>query len=646
MKSRKIKRLSPLKIQSGPLVYRLFLILTLTQVTSSCTRENSKEKAQTNVQIVLPKNTAPAVPTSEKSLHHSVNSQSTNTWGQGSITSSSEINCYLVTASGGSDSFNHCKDRSGSEAVRFGQYAGGAVPGQTIEFDLKSGESKTFTLFGGKAVNDACRSFKSSGPDKSNLSFFRILDSKTVDLGVGDTTVRLKQPSNLSSLKEIDECQVTDMPGANTGSPSNSINLAELFGNTRDGDVTTTANTSLTGATTHTTWSAFATISPIGTFSSHAGKKVSSSHRVSGIPSPNQMDLASAITAADFETDDEVLWVVVAANGGGSPDTACGANLSRGKWGTARVTSTTTTTLTLDRNIYDPGSAPAVNSTNLSNGSTSTAGSFCRILVVRMPNYRNFTVNHSLAFNADNFTSSMSSGGVVALRIQNLNIGGAGTLSLNSTGKGFQGVIQAQGDSVAGSGIASTSANETGGAGDNVSYGSGGGNGGAGGNSTTPLTGGSAFSSCSGPCGPYRDQKAIMGAAGGGQNAASGTSGGGLVFLFIKNLTGTGNLIVSANGTDDNTGGGYASGAGGTILVMAQSITSTGAVLVSARGGDRLTVATNGGSGGGGVAEINACNNSAPFTVDVRKGYNIGGAPQQGGDGVSWTNYSMSALCP
>jgi hypothetical protein len=174
-------------------------------------------------------------------------------------------------------------------------------------------------------------------------------------------------------------------------------------------------------------------------------------------------------------------------------------------------------------------------------------------------------------------------------------------------GKGFVGsagghnVDANQGEGTAGAGSASASANGNGAGGSLAAVDINGGNGG--GHAAAGTAGSNSFSSAGGIAGSADGSTTVFGGAGSGAEtslgtvtgSSSGSNGGGIVFLFVKELVVTGAINASGaavsgeqgeSSTSRTTTGG--SGAGGSVVICCETAT-LGTGLVTASAGATLT---------------------------------------------------------
>ena len=234
-----------------------------------------------------------------------------------------------------------------------------------------------------------------------------------------------------------------------------------------------------------------------------------------------------------------------------------------------------------------------------------------------IPNGAGFEMNNSGA----------GQGGLLFMRIKHLILNNP--LSMNVSGRGFQGSPAVQGSGIHGIGLGDdTSSNGNGGAGSaSGNGGGGGGNVGAGGqNDTTLSAAGQSVFNCSGPCFPIKGHKIILGGAGGGDNTIVGGSGGGAIVLHIEQITGGAHtLTLDAQGQPGASGGG-GGGAGGVIHLTSSSVNKPVAAYANGGNGD-----SKGGGGGGGAIEIPMCaDNSTEPLANIIAASDVTGGPAGG----------------
>lgn len=291
-----------------------------------------------------------------------------------------------------------------------------------------------------------------------------------------------------------------------------------------------------------------------------------------------------------------------------------------GQYETHYISSISTATLTLDSAL-----------TNGYDGTTQD------IVVQRIPQYANVTVNNGGTITATAYSTSTHKNGIVFFRATgNVVVNSGGTITV--AGKGYPGASSARTGGITYNGTGGTGASTNGGNGSSGQGGGGGagggsdtGNGGAGaiggagggggaaagfdanggsggygtvgsggspgssnGSGTSGGNGGNVssywYSGGGGGGGTYGTANLstlFFGSGGGVGRSGSGGNGGGIVYFSASNLTVNGTL--SSNGSTGTTNGG--DGAGGSVFI--KSITQTlGSSLVTASGGG-----SSGGSG-------------------------------------------------
>lgn len=308
-----------------------------------------------------------------------------------------------------------------------------------------------------------------------------------------------------------------------------------------------------------------------------------------------------------FSPGDEVFIHVV---GYGSSGNDCGVfegqSISPGMYNFTRVLSTTSA-LKIPKGTFMDGVLGKT--TELATASLVPSANFCHIQAVKVPHFRNVTINSGgLTANVFPFTDG-TPGGVVAMRI-------SGKLVLNDnidvTGRGLPGGISTSefGGGVFGGNQSSNSTYSGGHAG----YWGGGGAGAYGQGSSAAsgtVLGGSAISGGQGWVIPR------FGSGGGysdSPNNLAGTSGGGIIFVASRFVdVGTSGVGILANGVDASGSDG-AGGGGGSVVLYSQEIksASAGSLYVEAEGGDGNGSA---GGGGGGYVKVSACNTNNLVTV-------------------------------
>lgn len=527
----------------------------------------------------------------------------------GSISASSEINCYIVAVGGPQPDLemNNCKAKNTNQVLAtFGPLEGGVPAGQSISIEVPSGPDRRIYLFGTKASTEGCIDFTINGPPQGKNSYPRLLNTVTKSLSPGEQTITMSVPASLANLPEVDQCEVFPA-GGEGGIPS-----LDLFGDGRDGDLTILSNATISFGTDGYNHGSVTLVN--SALPNPSTKKFSTQRRVTGI-STDGLTLATGntFTSDDFEPGDEIFWTVSAAYHSSGPDFACGGNLFRGSWGTAHVVSTGTSYLVLDEPISD--SPATISGTALSQNVPDNAGAnpFCRIQIARVPNFESVTIGagvstlatfQPMAYVLDSAGNGV--GGIVFFRTRSLNLNGA-AFEVNVNVKGFQSNIQSAGDGTAGK---PTSNYLYGGNASGGGYNGGGGaNSGIGGVGYTggSALGGAANSFCMGSttCLPFLDKKVFFGGAGGGNGGSPGGAGGGIATVFADEISGTGNLTLTANG-EQTSGAALGGGAGGAVHLSVRTLNvSYSQLAFSSDGGS--TTGANSAAGGGGSVEVLFC---------------------------------------
>lgn len=592
-------------------------------IFSGCTR--SEETSV--IQLRLPE----AGTASHLVLNQALSGQSEK--GLPSITEGAEVNCYLVMVSGTGKDVNSCKSKEGTQLLSFGPLRGAVPAGSELSIQLSGSGTRILHLVGARAINGACRDLFSHPMDVENLSPPRLLDSKAIVLKPGEMRVTMLRPADLTQRPELGDCQVE---GVSRGDKSDErLDREQLFGNGRDGSWNTTQEKYFDAGDAFNYFSSYVGLSGTQLSSS---KIFSKTLRASALSPNGDIDLSSAYNSSFLEVGDEILWWVAAANLNTDPDLACGAGLRRGSWGTARIQATPSNT----RISVSPSPVSSTPNNSLISVNTLTAASsFCRILITRVPSLQSIVINnnHSVDIEAEALNANFEGGGLLALRVRNLSLLGSGSLTLDADGRGFLGEASAQGRSSVGRRESGSSTQTAGGGtGATPNGGGGGANAGAGGNGSAGGQGGKPIAICTGPCLPWNSKSLFLGAAGGASDSIAGADGGGAIFLFAENISGTGELVLSADGDDGQDEG---AGAGGSILLMAGTIEPGVEIYMSARGG---IGEWDGGGGGGGFVEFKACNSSANLELSVDGGTGESGDPGAVGNALIESSYQP--LCP
>lgn len=231
----------------------------------------------------------------------------------------------------------------------------------------------------------------------------------------------------------------------------------------------------------------------------------------------------------------------------------------------------------------------------------TTINSTQRVVLQRIPQYNDFTINTGISFNVNGWNGQNQ--GIICMMVNgDLTVTG----SMVATGAGYRGTQGGYGPRRAGENIHTKpvanddhphNGNQPGGGAGSSHYGSGagGGYGTAGMNSWcdqgATVNGGSIY-------GVNTLATSFFGSSGGdGYSSSDGSYGGGIIMLFARNIEATGE--ISTNGTDGiSTGeGGAGGGAGGSILIWSSTIDNTDLNAFGGQGGAGW--GSNPGSDGG-----------------------------------------------
>ncbi|MFK7825726.1 MAG: hypothetical protein AB8G05_16355 [Oligoflexales bacterium] len=438
-----------------------------------------------------------------------------------------------------------------------------------------------------------------SGGTDDNFSTFNVKACTSNDCStacVGDATASTS-PKTIIGLvigSSYYMCveSVDDSGNSSTWSASASSIASQepIYGSGSDGDKTIT--TSITNEDT-----------------SLLGRTLAASRAVIGkgtwSGSTLELTLGSTFTSTDFTVGDEVIWTVVAT---GTSPTDCSTS-DRGTYGFADVTAIDTGNdkLSIDENLsFTP------------NDDSVTGTTFCHVILSRVPEFDNLTINSgiSLSVAAFPYASTSSGGGVLAIKVSD-TLTAVGTANISVSETGFAGGHSSGSIMYVGRNIQSGSStgddnvgNGGGGAYWNSTGGGGGGGHGAGGNGYTKTNGGTSIpsiQSCGGDCDP--ETYLFFGGGGGNGKSQTGGKGGGIIIIYASTITGgSATLNVTANGQTgptvssgtDAAGG----GAGGTVFVNSDSISGLGTLNIEANGGDSSLQATAGGGGGWGWDDL------------------------------------------
>ncbi len=248
-----------------------------------------------------------------------------------------------------------------------------------------------------------------------------------------------------------------------------------------------------------------------------------------------------------------------------------------------------------------------------------------RVMLQRVPNYTNVTVNGTLTAAAWDGLK----GGVLALRASG-TLSGSYYIAMNSNGyrggAGVRAYYQGgyQGEGLAGVGVVSTAANSGGGGGGPVAGGGGGGGHGTSGQ-TSPndgSPGGTLY-------GNAELDRIYLGSGGGGGGSylstqgGNGGNGGGIIFVAADTIDMTGQFYTAGNNggagsTSGGGGGGGGGGAGGSLRIEADEILALDGINGAAgAGGNYIQGGQSGGNGGVGRLAVYYQTSSASFSSSL-----------------------------
>lgn len=224
---------------------------------------------------------------------------------------------------------------------------------------------------------------------------------------------------------------------------------------------------------------------------------------------------------------------------------------------------------------------------------------FCFVQVTKVPHFRQLTLDTVTLSTAQEFSFGAPNG-LLPLRVNGVLTLANATIKMDQ--RGYVGGLSANyaGSGGAGGPNATTAANGSGGGGASSADACGGAGYGMGGTNVGMCAGGAAQSN-----GNFLGNL-HMGGGGGATAGSNGTPGGGAIFLSVRKMIVTSPSYILADGAAGNSGtfkGG--AGGGGTILLAAREVTGAGQLSVSANGGSAFGLA---GTGGGGRIRSILCN--------------------------------------
>lgn len=627
----------------------MFSILFVATLQFGCTKKSESG----SLRVVLPSTMQTAATGAAKTSAASavVASSTVSASGGGTTwntninpTTGSDVNCYAVFIGGGDLSTNYCTVGASSTSattIKFGPNIGFVPAGKEILLEAPAGARVIYAVGLRAATATACANYANM-IDGTNLSEPFLIASQPVNI-VSGTNPPVTVKAALDLTKKVIDCKIQGTGGARGAG-------SQPFGDKRDGGLNVVSTNTLT--------SGASALSAGGTRTGSAAlsnsKTFASTRRVTGIATSGtyagkQLTLPGFLPV-DFDIGDEVVYYV--AGGNTSPpyypddavNGACGGGMYIGNFGMARITAVpSSTSIILDRPIS--GNPASIKTANLA--AAPTTMDYCTVVVSRVSSFDTIDISAaaSLTLAAAPFNYTSGTGGILAVRADTISVASTGTFTVSAANAGFVGgYISAghQGDGINSAGGASTNPNYNGGApGDQSTIGAGGGSHvGYGGNGagSNPLfgMGGSPTNHCSSssPCAPLLDQKTFMGGGGGfGAGAGYGGTGGGIVLVFARNITGGGTVNIDASGQAAYSGGvaGSGGGAGGTAALYVQKSTVT-TLNMSSLGGAGTSSSYGGGGGGGGMLNLVRClpNFTSSFVPLV-----TGGSAGTGGSGAT-----------
>lgn len=478
------------RLLDAPIV--LATVLAAAIATSGCTK-----KAEVSyINVTLPKamplgSNKASAPGELRSISRSVSAQSDDSpdWNTSlNPTSGSQLNCFAVFVGGPNLTGNSCtvSDNANIRRIDFGPNLGFVPAGSVVRLEVPSGPDRVFHVVGLQAsAASACSSYSNVEINASQLSEPFLIASQRANIPAGESSLDIVATLDLN--KKIQTCSFVN-GGGDRGSEPN-INFS--FGDERDGTLTQSSGS----AWYYPAYNPYSTPSPGMAHTPKSGgvstDKTGSAMRqvtlvaTTGVNAGREIGTVSPFSNLDFDVGDEVMWYV---SGGeaipGPPDDpvdgACGGDLYLGRFGFGRIQSVpNSTSMVLDTPIT---ATPAqVKTANLS--AAMNSGNHCRISVQRVMNLENIVVasGASLSIVAASYSHSNGVGGILPIRVKELQVDGTLNLQANSTGyMGASGQAYS-GGSIWGDNRASNGgASGNGGGSSNISNSSGGGGAGAG----------------------------------------------------------------------------------------------------------------------------------------------------------------------
>jgi len=548
----------------------------------------------------------------------------------------SDVTCFFVAVSRpGSPGFCSLVDSASNPAgnIPFSVLMGWVEPGQQVALSAPSGPGQKILLFGSRkaAGVTSCPRFSmpweagnaNSHPtyvDLTQVSKPILLGSVDVSLVPGNMTVSLVGTFD-SSRPRVIHCEDSTQGGGGPG--GGSMAPAYNFGND-------TANVSIATADNITSSSTLSTAGRLGAYA-----------RVSNVSVSGATTTATLATGGTgtFANGDEVMFHISAADASppNGPDSACGPNNARGRYIFFPGVTVSGSAITIPSGSW----MDSLNNTNL--GVSAMSSPFCYVQAVKVIHLGTLTIGGTGSLTAPIMDLSTNvGGGIIAIRVSGtLSFGTSSSwIGWNTNGGGFKGGSGGPGTTTGSQGAEGyTNASQGSVGGYSSSAGGGGGghsaataygltSGGNGGGTGSGGGGSGIGSDCGGTC-PLGTlyEKFFAGGAGGGSSAYAGGNGGGIIYIQAKTIAapGSGSASIMASGVSAGVGTGAGGGAGGSILLFTTSKSGTGDVLLQANGGNGGSGTWGGGGGAGGRVELVAPS-GVVFSTSVTGGTGATGA--------------------
>lgn len=150
-----------------------------------------------------------------------------DSWDPVDPTSLSELGCFAVFVGGPETELRGsvCKNKAGSEIIRFGRVAGLFGRGQTVTLEIPPGKSRQIVIAGMKLVNGVCQA-PVSGLTLANYSNPYLIGQTTVDLQPGIQDVEINAVNSFTNDNKIGDCTFLPGSGGDGGGGGGAIQLA------------------------------------------------------------------------------------------------------------------------------------------------------------------------------------------------------------------------------------------------------------------------------------------------------------------------------------------------------------------------------------------------------------------------------------